>query len=75
MMVLFFIPDAKKAVFETTRVAPSNSTVAATLWDTRGGMVVNRMFVDTAAVLDTRAHELRARAFAFHQRCSLAPTR
>jgi SAM-dependent methyltransferase len=63
MLVLFFIPDAKKAVFEMIRVARSGSTVAATLWDARGGMVMSRMFVDTAAVLDTRAHELRARAF------------
>ena len=63
MLVLFFIPDAKKAILEMTRVARSGSTVAATLWDARGGMVMSRMFVDTAAVLDTRAHELRARAF------------
>ena len=63
MLVLFFIPDAKKAVLEMARVARSGSTVAATLWDARGGMVMSRMFVDTAAVLDTRAHELRARAF------------
>jgi SAM-dependent methyltransferase len=63
MLVLFFIPDAKKAVLEMTRVARFGSTVAATLWDARGGMVMSRMFVDTAAVLDTRAHELRARAF------------
>ena len=63
MLVLFFIPDAKKAVLEMTRVARSGSTVAATRWDARGGMVMSRMFVDTAAVLETRAHELRARAF------------
>jgi SAM-dependent methyltransferase len=63
MLVLFFIPDAKKAVSEMKRVARSGSTVAATLWDGRGGMIISRMFVDTAAVLDTRAHELRARAF------------
>src|ERR1700682_1588575 len=63
MLVLFFIPDAKKAVSEMKRVARSGSTVAATLWDARGGMMINRMFVDTAAVLDTRANELRARAF------------
>lgn len=63
MLVLFFIPDAKKAVSEMTRVARSGSTVAATLWDARGGLVMSRMFADTAAVLDKRAHELRARAF------------
>jgi SAM-dependent methyltransferase len=62
MLVLFFIPDAKKAVSEMKRVARSGSTVAATLWDARGGMMISRMFVDTAAVLDTRANELRARA-------------
>jgi SAM-dependent methyltransferase len=63
MLVLFFIPDANKAVLEMKRVARSGSTVAATLWDTRGGMIMNRMFIDTAAVLDPRANEVRARAF------------
>jgi SAM-dependent methyltransferase len=63
MLVLFFIPDAKKAVSEMKRVARSGSTVAATLWDARGGLIINRMFADTAAVLDPRANELRARAF------------
>jgi SAM-dependent methyltransferase len=63
MLVLFFIPNATKAVSEMKRVARSGATVGATLWDSRGGMTVNRMFVDTAAVLDTRAHDLRARAF------------
>ena len=63
MLVLFFIPDARKAVSEMKRVARSGSTVAATLWDARGGMIMSRMFADTAAVLDTRANELRARAF------------
>jgi SAM-dependent methyltransferase len=61
MLVLLFVPDAKKAVSEMKQVARSGSTVAATLWHARGGMIINRMFVDTAAVLDTRA--LRARAF------------
>ena len=63
MLVLFFIPNAKKAVAEMKRVARPGSTVGATLWDARGGMVINRMFADTAAVLDPRANELRARAF------------
>jgi SAM-dependent methyltransferase len=63
MLVLFFIPNATKAVSEMKRVARSGSTVGATLWDARGGLVINRMFADTAAVLDERANELRARAF------------
>ena len=63
MLVLFFIPEAKKAVLEMKRVARSGSTVAAALWDARGGMTVSRMFADTAAVLDPRGNELRARAF------------
>ena len=39
MLVLFFVPDAKRAVSEMFRVARPGATVAATLWDLRGGMI------------------------------------
>jgi SAM-dependent methyltransferase len=63
MLVLFFVPNAKKAVSEMKRVARPGGTAGACLWDARGGMITNRMFADTAAILDPRGNELRARAF------------
>ncbi len=63
MLVLFFVPDAKRAVCEMSRVARPGATVAATLWDLRGGMINNRLFWDTAAMLDERADKLRASGF------------
>ena len=61
-LVLQFIPDADRAVREMRRVTRSGGTVAATTWDTRGGLVIHRMFFDTAAVLDPNAGERRAKA-------------
>jgi hypothetical protein len=43
------------------RHAPGGTITAAT-WDTRGGVVVQRMFFDTAAVLDPDASARRAMA-------------
>lgn len=63
-LVLQFIPDADHAVREMRRVTRSGGTVAATTWDTRGGVVVQRMFLDTAAVLDAGANAMRATACA-----------
>ena len=37
--------------------------MAATVWDTRGGFVANRLFYDTAAALDPAANERRARNY------------
>ena len=37
--------------------------VAACVWDVRGGFVANRMFFDTAAALDPKANESRARNY------------
>jgi ubiquinone/menaquinone biosynthesis C-methylase UbiE len=64
MLVLFFIPDAKRAVSEMYRVARPGATVAATLWDFRGGLIHSRLFWDTAAMMDERANKLRASGFA-----------
>jgi ubiquinone/menaquinone biosynthesis C-methylase UbiE len=63
-LVLSFIPDADRAVREMRRVTRSGGTVAAATWDTRGGLVIARMFFDTAAVLDPNANERRAKACA-----------
>jgi hypothetical protein len=37
--------------------------VGAAVWDARGGYVANRIFFDTAAILDPKANERRARAY------------
>jgi SAM-dependent methyltransferase len=61
MLVLPFVPDTRTAVAEMRRVARPGAVVAAAAWDARGGYVAQRMFLDTAAVLDPRADALRAR--------------
>lgn len=63
MLMLQFIPQADLAVREMRRVTRSGGTVAATTWDTRGGLVAFRMVFDAAAILDGRANEPRARAY------------
>ena len=45
------------------RVARPGATVAAAVWDARGGFVANRIFFDTAAALDPKASERRARNY------------
>jgi SAM-dependent methyltransferase len=63
MLVLAFIPQVDRAVREMRRVTKGGGTVAAAMWDVRGGLVFARMFWDTAAMLDQRAVERRARSF------------
>ena len=61
MLVLPFIPEPHRAVREMVRVTKPGATVAACMWDLRGGLVFGRMFWDTAALLDPNAVEARAR--------------
>jgi SAM-dependent methyltransferase len=63
-LVLQFIPGADRAVREMRRVTRPGGTVAATTWDTRGGVVIRRMVFDTAAVIDPNAAARRASACA-----------
>jgi ubiquinone/menaquinone biosynthesis C-methylase UbiE len=51
MLVLQFVPDARKAVSEMRRVVRSGGVVAATVWDSFGGMPAHRLFWDAAASL------------------------
>jgi SAM-dependent methyltransferase len=60
LLVLAFIPQAPLAVREMRRVTRPGGTVAAAMWDIRGGMITSRMFWDTAAMLDQRAVKRRA---------------
>ena len=61
LLMLHFVPQAPAAVAEMRRVARPGAVAAAAVWDARGGLVAHRMLFDTAAVLDPRADELRAR--------------
>jgi len=63
LLVLHFVPSAERAVAEMRRVARPGAVVGAAVWDARGGFVTNRMFFDTAAALDPKANELRARSY------------
>jgi ubiquinone/menaquinone biosynthesis C-methylase UbiE len=60
LLVMQFIPDAERAIAEMRRVARPGAVVGAAVWDTRGGLVINRMFFDTAAMLDPKANARRA---------------
>ncbi len=63
MLVLQFIPQPDLAVREMSRVTRPGGTVAAATWDSRGGLVANRIIFDTAALLDRNGHERRAQAY------------
>jgi len=60
LLVLHFIPDPARALKEMRRVARPGATVAAAVWDARGGMMFNRIFFDTAAAIDPEADKRRA---------------
>ena len=63
MLMLHFVAQPERAVAEMRRVARPGATVAAAVWDARGGFVANRMFLDTAAMLDPAGGAaLRARS-------------
>jgi SAM-dependent methyltransferase len=63
LLVLHFVPRTHEAITEMRRVAKPGAVVGAAVWDARGGLVANRMFFDTAATLDTRAEERRAKNY------------
>jgi SAM-dependent methyltransferase len=63
LLVLAFIPKAEAAVREMRRVTRPGGIVAGAMWDTRGGLVMARIFWDTAAMLDKEAIARRARIY------------
>lgn len=63
LLVLHFVPRTQDALAQMRRVARPGAIVGATVWDARGGFVANRLFYDTAAALDPRAQERRARNY------------
>ena len=63
LLMLHFVPSADQAIAEMRRVARPGAVVGAAVWDSRGGFVASRMFFDTAAALDPKANERRARNY------------
>lgn len=63
-LVLNFVPDPASAVAEMRRVTWPGGTVAASVWDFRGGLVYQRLFWDTASGIDESAARARDRLFA-----------
>lgn len=63
LLVLHFVPRADQAIAEMRRVTRPGGVVGAAVWDARGGFVSNRIFFDTAAALDSKAGERRARNY------------
>jgi SAM-dependent methyltransferase len=63
-LVLMFIPTPEVALQQMKRVVRSGGTVAAALWDFRGGLIFQRLLWDTAAAIDPRARATRDRIFA-----------
>jgi SAM-dependent methyltransferase len=62
-LVLNFVGHPDAAMGEARRVVRSGGTVAAAVWDFRGGLVYQRRFWDTAAGLDPGARAQRDRLF------------
>ncbi len=63
MLVLNLVPDAMAVAAEMVRVTRPGGTVAAATWDLRGGLLMFRMFWDTAAMQDAEAASARAGYF------------
>ncbi|MCK3776377.1 class I SAM-dependent methyltransferase [Ensifer sesbaniae] len=61
LLVLHFVPEAGKAVAEMRRVVRPGGVVAAAVWDHLGGMSGMRMVLDTVAMLDEGAAQVRSR--------------
>jgi hypothetical protein len=62
MLVLHFVSDAHQAVAEMQRVVRPGGVVAATVWDTFGGMPSQRIFWDTFAAIEPNALKRRGAA-------------
>ena len=60
-LVLQFVPNSSAAIAELSRVLKPGGSMAATVWDARGGFIFYRLFLDTAAMLDPAADELRGK--------------
>jgi ubiquinone/menaquinone biosynthesis C-methylase UbiE len=63
LLVLNFLADPEKAASEMVRVTKPGGVIAAAVWDFRGGLPPQRVFLDTAAAIDpVGGNALRASA-------------
>src|SRR5262249_34947745 len=62
-LVLNFVPDYRRAAREMARVTKPGGTVAAAIWDFRGGLVYQRLLWDSIAGVDSAAASVRDRLF------------
>lgn len=62
-LVLQFVGNPAAALTEMCRVVRPGGVVAASVWNSGGGMPHQRMFWDTAAMLDPEAARLRGKTF------------
>jgi SAM-dependent methyltransferase len=72
LLVVNFIPDARKALGEMKRVTKPNGTVAAAVWDYGDGMEMLRVFWDEAVALTPAAAAKDERNMPFCRRGELA---
>jgi ubiquinone/menaquinone biosynthesis C-methylase UbiE len=63
LLALNFVVDRSGALAEMRRVTRPGGMIAAAVWDFYGGLVYQRLFWDTAVVLDADAERARARQF------------
>jgi SAM-dependent methyltransferase len=61
LLVLNFVSEPARAIREMVRVARPGGTVAAAVWDFRGGFTLLRMLADTAAIVDPDGESFRTR--------------
>jgi len=62
-LVLQFVPEPAAMAAELRRVVRPGGVVAAAVWNSAGGMPHQRLFWDTAAMLDPAAVKARAHTF------------
>lgn len=63
LLVLHFMSDPEQVIRELSRVTRPGGVIAAAVWDAAGGVVVNRLFCDTAAAIDPRGEAFRQKSF------------
>jgi SAM-dependent methyltransferase len=61
LLALHLMSDPTRAVKEMVRVTRDGGTIAAAVWDVRGGFSHARLFLDTAAMFDAAAIAVRNR--------------
>lgn len=72
LLVMNFIPDARKAAAEMRRVTKPGGVVAAAVWDYGEGMTMLRTFWDAAAALDPTAEARHERHMPYCRKGELA---